>query len=421
MITIIDRRTGRQYDLKVAEGTIKAADLRQIKVDDTDFGLMSFDPGLTNTASCHSSITFIDGDKGILRYRGYPIEQLAEKSSYIEVIWLLLHGELPTAPQLQEVRAALAANSKTPAEVLQMIAALPASMYPMAALISATAALGAVYPDARAFSTPEQKTAHIYRIIAQMPALAAAIYRRTKGLNFVEPDPSLSFAGNFLRMMFKTDNETYTPNATLEKALDVLFMLHEDHEQNCSTSAVRNVASSGADLYSSMAGGVAALLGPLHGGANEAVLRMLHQIGTVENIPAFVEKVKSGEGRLMGFGHRVYKTFDPRAKIIKELAYQVFAVTGTNPYLDIAIKLEQIALADEYFIKRKLYPNVDFYSGLIYEAMGIPVEMFPLLFAIGRTPGWTSQWLEFENDPENKIVRPLQIYTGYDQRDVPAK
>ncbi len=436
MLSITDTRTGKQYEIKVEEGVIRAADLRAIKTDQADQGLLAFDPGLTSTAVCHSTITFIDGEAGILRYRGYPIEQIAEKSTYEAVAYLLLFGELPDVAQLATWKASLGAEMTVPEQLPRFMDAFPQTANPMSMLMSAAAALSAIYPDARTVATQEERLVHARRLIAQMPILAAYAFRRTRGQSYVNPDPSATFGANMLRMFFKPDNspnfgasmlrrlggkndEEYVPNPVLAHALDILFMLHEDHEQNCSTSTVRGVASSGADPYAAIAAGVGALSGPLHGGANEAVLRMLREIGTIDHIPAFIERVKAGDGRLMGFGHRVYKTYDPRAKIVKHTADAVFKVTGMNPLLDIAVELERIALTDEYFLKRRLYPNVDFYSGLIYEAMGLPVEMFPVMFAIGRTPGWVAHWLEFEQDKEKKLMRPLQLYTGYDRRDYP--
>lgn len=420
MLTIIDRRTGQQYDIPVTEGTIKATDLRKIKSAPDDFGMMSFDPGLTNTAACHSGITFIDGDKGILEYRGYPIDQLAENMDFLDVAYLLQKGELPTPEESASWKAGILQEMKVPLTIQSIIAAFPQNSYSMSVLMTGVAALGAIYPDARSFNTPELRAMHVRRLVAKIPVIAAYALRRNRGQAFVEADPSLSFAGNMLRMFFAQEGETYTVHPKLEHALDVLLTLHADHEQNCSTSTVRSVASSGSDPYASFTGGVAALSGPLHGGANEAVLKMLRQIGTRDKIPSFLAQVETGEAKLMGFGHRVYKTYDPRAKIIKKMAEDVFSVTGTNPLLDVAVELERIALSDEYFIKRKLYPNVDFYSGLIYEAIGLPVDMFPVMFAIGRAPGWGAHWMETEIDPELKISRPLQIFTGPARRSYPG-
>lgn len=422
MLSITDTRTGKTYELSTDEGVIRAQDLRAIKTGTDDLGLMAFDPGYTNTASCHSAITFIDGEVGILRYRGYPIEQIAEKSTYEEVSYLLLFGELPTPDQLRQWKEAVAAEMHVPDHLLRLIDAFPTTSNAMPMLMSAVGALSAVYPDARTTAHQEDRLHHARRLIAQVPMLAAYVLRRTRGQGYIPPNPALDFGANMLHMLFAPDgaSDTYTPNPVLARALDVLFILHEDHEQNCSTSTVRGVASSGGDPYAALCGGIAALSGPLHGGANEAVLKMLKEIGAKDNIPGFIDRVKAGEGRLMGFGHRVYKTYDPRAKIIKQMADAVFQVTGTSPLLDIARDLEQIALTDEYFLKRRLYPNVDFYSGLIYEALSLPVEMFPVMFAVGRVPGWAAHWLEFEVDKEKKLMRPLQIYTGHGRRAYPG-
>ncbi|MFY9225471.1 MAG: citrate synthase [Blastocatellia bacterium] len=416
-LTITDNRTGKTYEIAIKDGTIKAMDLRQITVDDEDFGLMSYDPAFTNTASCKSKITFIDGDKGILRYRGYPIEQLAEKSTYLETAYLILNGELPSEKELADWTHKITNHTMIHENIKKFIDGFRYDAHPMGMLLSVVGALSTFYPAAKNISDAKVRRQETERLIAKMPTIAAFCYRHIMGFPFAYPDNGLSYSGNFLNMLFKMTEINYKPNPVLERALDVLFILHADHEQNCSTNAMRSVASSEVDPYSAMAGAIAALYGPLHGGANEAVLRMLTEIGSKDNIPDFIKRVKGGEGRLMGFGHRVYKNYDPRARIIKETADQVFEVTGRNPLLDIALELEKIALEDEYFIKRKLYPNVDFYSGLIYQAMGFPVDMFPVLFAIPRTVGWLSQWEEMMEDKEQKIARPRQIYLGYDSRD----
>ena len=416
-LTITDNRTGKTYEVPVENGTIKAIDLRKIKTTEEDFGLMTYDPAFTNTASCISRITYIDGDAGILRYRGYPIEQLAEKASFLEVAHLLLHGELPSHSQLNAFTHNVTYHTMVHENVRELMDGFRYDAHPMGMLTSTVAALSTFYPDAKNVEDAETRMLQVYRIIAKMPTLAAFAFRHRRGLPYVYPDNDLSFAGNFLAMLFRMTERAYKPNAAIEHALDVLFTLHADHEQNCSTSAMRGVGSSQVDPYSATAAACAALYGPLHGGANEAAIRMLNEIGSVKNIPDFIKKVKAGEGRLMGFGHRVYKNYDPRAKVIKRLAYEVFDSVGKNPLIDIALELERIALEDEYFIKRKLYPNVDFYSGIIYQAMGLPMDMFPVLFAIGRSPGWLAQWLEMVQDPEQKIARPRQIYLGHDQRD----
>ena len=416
-LSVTDNRTGRQYEIPITDGTIRGIDLRQIRVDDDDFGLMSYDPAFMNTASCRSAVTFIDGDKGILEYRGYPIEQLAERSSYLEVAYLLIHGELPTQAQLDTWTHEITIHTFVHENVKEFIQGFRYDAHPMGMLLASVGALSTFYPEASKIKDPELRYAQIIRLLAKMPTLAAFAYRHNRGMPYVYPDNDLSYAGNFLGMLFKIAELKYQPDPRIERALDVLFILHADHEQNCSTSAVRSVGSSQVDPYSALAAGVGALYGPLHGGANEQVLRMLHRIERPENIQGFIEGVKNGDERLMGFGHRVYKNYDPRAKIIKKAAQDVFDVMGTNPYLDIALELEKIALEDEYFIERKLYPNVDFYSGLIYEALGMPVEMFPVLFAIGRTSGWIAQWLEMIEDDEQKIARPRQIYTGARTRD----
>jgi citrate synthase len=411
-LTVTDNRTGRTYEIPIEDETIRATELRNIKVNEGDFGLMTYDPAYMATASCRSAITYIDGDAGILEYRGYPIEQLAEKSSYLEVAYLLIHGELPTGKQLEEWDHLITIHTFVHENVKEFMQGFRYDAHPMGMLLASVGALSTFYPEASEIKDPESRYIQVIRLLAKMPTLAAFSYRHNRGMPYVYPDNDLSYAGNFLSMIYKVAELKYEPDPRLEHALDVLFILHADHEQNCSTSAVRSVGSSQVDPYSSVAAGVAALYGPLHGGANEAVLRMLQRIGTKENVPDFIKGVKDGNERLMGFGHRVYKNFDPRAKIIKKAVDEVFEVTGKNPLLEIATELEKIALDDEYFVSRKLYPNVDFYSGLIYEALGMPVEMFPVLFAIGRTSGWIAQWLEMIDDPEQKIARPRQIYTG---------
>ncbi len=418
-LTVTDNRTGKSYELPVEHGTLRAMDLRQIKVSPDDFGLMSYDPAFMNTASCRSRITFIDGDRGILRYRGYPIEQLAESSSYLETAYLILSGELPTKAQYDEWVDQVTHHTMVHENVKDLMMGFRYDAHPMGMLASTVAALSTFYPEAKEIHDPLGRRKQIYRLIAKIPTLAAFAYRHSKGLPYVYPDNDLSFAGNFLSMMFKATELKYRVNPALERAMDVLFILHADHEQNCSTSAMRGVGSSHVDPYCAAAAAIGALYGPLHGGANEQVLRMLKEIGSRDKVPAFVKEVKEsgGEVKLMGFGHRVYKNYDPRAKVIKEMADRVFEVTGRNPLLDIAIELERIALSDEYFLKRKLYPNVDFYSGLIYQAMNFPVDMFPVLFAIGRMSGWLAQWEEMVQDKEQKIARPRQVYLGADKRD----
>jgi len=411
-LSVTDNRTGTQYELPITDGTIRATELRNIKTHDDDFGLMTYDPAYMATASCRSAITYIDGDKGILEYRGYPIEELAEKSSYLEVAYLLIHGELPTQSQLEDWDHQITIHTFVHENVKEFMQGFRYDAHPMGMLLASVGALSTFYPEAAAIKDPEARYIQVIRMLAKMPTLAAFAYRHNRGMPYVYPDNDLSYPGNFLSMIYKIAELKYEPDPRLEHALDVLFILHADHEQNCSTSAVRSVGSSQVDPYSSVAAGIAALYGPLHGGANEAVLRMLKRIETKQNIPDFIQGVKDGNEKLMGFGHRVYKNFDPRAKIIKTAVEEVFEVTGKNPLLEIATELEKIALEDDYFISRKLYPNVDFYSGLIYEALGMPVEMFPVLFAIGRTSGWIAQWLEMIDDPEQKIARPRQIYTG---------
>ena len=419
-LTILDRRTGESYDIDLVNGALPAMALRQIKTPDDSFGLMSYDPSFGNTAACKSFITFIDGEAGILRYRGYPIEQLAQKSSFLDVACLLLDGELPDAARSRSWETAITRHVSVRDEMKAFFAAFPGEAHPMGVFISSVAALSTYFPDAKVVQDAEQRYEHIHRLLGKAPTLAAYAMRQFTGRKtFPDPDPGLSYVGNFLRLAFADDDGNHEMHAVLERAMDVLFTLHADHEQNCSTSAMRGVGSSLADPYSSVAAAAAALYGPLHGGANEAVLRMLDEIGTLDRIPEFVARVKGGETRLMGFGHRVYKNYDPRAKIIKSLADEVFAVQGTNPLLDIALELERIALEDEYFVDRKLYPNVDFYSGLIYQSMGFPVSMFPVLFAAARAAGWLSQWNEFLEDKDQRISRPRQIYLGSDRRDVP--
>jgi citrate synthase len=416
-LTITDNRTGKTYELPITHDTIRAMDMRQIKVNDDDFGMMCYDPAFKNTASTKSTITFIDGDKGILRYRGYPIEQLAEKSSYLEVAYLILYGELPTQSQLDVWTKEITHHTLIHENIKDLYTGFRYDAHPMGMLISSVAALSTFYPEARNVDDAANRDLQIKRLVAKVPTLAAFAYRHSVGFPFNYPDNDLGYTGNFLNMMFKMVEPRYKPDPILEHALDVLFILHADHEQNCGTNAMRSVASSKVDPYSAMAAAAAALYGPLHGGANEAVLRMLAQIGSVSNIPTFIERVKNREVRLMGFGHRVYKNYDPRAKIIKQTADEVFEITGRNPLLDIALELERIALEDEYFVERKLYPNVDFYSGIIYQAMGLPTSMFPVMFAIPRTIGWLAQWEEMMNDSEQAIARPRQIYLGYDERN----
>jgi citrate synthase len=415
-LTIIDNRTGKKYEIPIRGGAIKATDLFQIRVAEDD-GLVSYDPGFMNTASCQSKITYIDGDKGILRYRGYPIEQIAEKSNYLETAYLILHGELPTPSQLADWTHNITYHSIIHENIKKLIDGFHHDAHPMGILVSTVAALSTFYPGAKKIFDPQSRKDQTYRLISKMPTLAAFAYRHSLGLPYSYPDNDLSYTGNFLNMLFKMTELKYKPNPVLERALDILFILHADHEQNCSTNAMRGVGSSQVDPYSAVAAAAAALYGPLHGGANEAVLRMLMEIGSKDKVPEFIKKVKGGEGRLMGFGHRVYKNYDPRAKIIKQIADQVFEVKGRNPLLDIALELERIALEDGYFIQRKLYPNVDFYSGLIYQSMGLPMDMFPVLFAIPRTSGWMAQWAEMLTDADQKLARPKQIYLGAETRD----
>lgn len=416
-LSVTDNRTGETYELEITDGTVKGMDLRQIKLSEDDFGLMSFDPAYTNTASCRSAITYIDGEAGILEYRGYPIEQLCEQATYLEVAYLLVHGELPTRDQLDEWVHEITIHTYVHENVKEFLDGFRYDAHPMGMLQASVGALSTFYPGAKHIKDDEEKHMATVRMIAKVPTLAAFAYRHNLGLPYVYPDNDLSYPGNFLSMMYRMTEVKYQPDPRLERALDVLWILHADHEQNCSTSAVRDVGSSEVDPYSACAAGIAALYGPLHGGANEAVLRMLDRIESVDNIPDFLEAVKNREEKLMGFGHRVYKNFDPRAKIIKKNVEEVFEVTGMNPKLEIAVELEKRALDDDYFTERKLYPNVDFYSGLIYEALSIPTEMFTVMFAIPRTSGWMAQWLEMIDDDKRKIARPRQIYTGERERD----
>jgi citrate synthase len=411
-LTLIDNRTGKKYEIPITHDTIRAIDLRQIKVQDSDFGMMSYDPAFTNTASCTSRITFIDGDKGILEYRGYPIEELADKSSYLETAYLILYGELPSRAQLDDWTYHITHHTFIHESIKKFLDGFHYDAHPMGMLISTVAALSTFYPDAKEIFNEESRRKQTWRLIGKMPTLAAFAYRHSLGMPFAYPDNDLSYTGNFLNMLFRTTELKYRPNPTLERALDILFILHADHEQNCSASAMRSVGSSHVDPYSATAAATAALYGPLHGGANEAVLRMLLEIGSVQKVPDYIKRVKAGEKKLMGFGHRVYKNYDPRARIVKQIAYEVFDVMGRNPLIDIALECERIALEDDYFVSRRLYPNVDFYTGLIYQSMGFPVTMFPVLFAIPRTSGWIAQWEEMLLDPEQKIARPRQVYLG---------
>ena len=415
-LTVTDNRTGKTYELPIADGTVRGMDLRQIKVDDDDFGLMSYDPAFTNTAACRSAVTFIDGEAGVLEHRGYSIEQLCERSSFLEVAYLLIFGELPTREQLERWTFDIVHHTFVHEDLKQFFEGFRYDAHPMGMLLAGVGALSTFYPDAKAIDDPEERYMAAVRLIAKVPTLAAFSYRHNRGLPYVYPDNDLDFAENFLSMMFKKTEAKYQPDPRLAKALEVLFILHADHEQNCSTSAVRGVGSSGVDPYSAVAAGVAALYGPLHGGANEAVLRMLRRIESVDNIPAFLEKVKAQDEKLMGFGHRVYKNYDPRARIIQQHMEEVFEATEYNALIEIARELEKQALDDEYFTSRKLYPNVDFYSGIIYEALEIPTEMFTVIFAIPRTAGWVAQWMEMNDDSEQKIARPRQIYTGERER-----
>ncbi|MGE5285663.1 MAG: citrate synthase [Micromonosporaceae bacterium] len=420
MLQVTDSRTGRSYEIPITDGAIRATDLRQIKTSESDPGLLSYDPAFMNTASCRSAVTFIDGEKGILRYRGYPIDELAEQCTFLQVAYLLLHGDLPTPAEAQDWSDEIIHHTFIHENVKKFIDGFHHDAHPMGILVSTTASLSTFYPEAKAIFDEERRRKQIVRLIAKMPTLAAFAYRHAVGLPYAYPDNELSYAGNFLNMMWKTTELSYRPDPVLEHAIDALLILHADHEQNCSANTMRAVGSAHSDPYSAAAAAAAALYGPLHGGANEQVLKMLTEIGSVDNVPAYIARVKRGELRLMGFGHRVYKNFDPRARIIKEIAEQVFKVTGRNRLLDIALELEKIALADDYFVSHKLYPNVDFYSGIIYQAMGFPVDMFPVLFAIGRTPGWLAQWEEGILDSEQRISRPRQIYVGEEVRHLGA-
>jgi citrate synthase len=415
-----DERTGKSYDFPITDGSVRAMDFRQVKTDPEDFGLLSYDPAFLNTAACRSAITYIDGEKGILRYRGYPIEQLAEKSTFLEVAWLLRHGELPSKDELDGWVHDITFRTYVHENIKTFLQGFRYDAHPMSMLSSIVAALSSFYPSAKNIHDPAERDLSFIRLIAKMPTRAAFIYRHIKGLPFVYPDNDLSYVENFLSMVARMSEPRYESRPVFTKATEVLFILHADHEQNCSTTAVRTVGSSHADPFSAVAAGIAALYGPLHGGANEAVLRMIQQIGTVKNVPAFIEKVKSGEGRLRGFGHRVYKSYDPRARIVKQLADDVFKEVGMDRDLEIALELERIALSDDYFVSRKLYPNVDFYTGLIYRSMKFPTDFFTVLFAIARTAGWLAQWEEMLLDKEQKIARPRQIYTGYGERDYPG-
>ena len=418
-LTITDNRTGRCYEIPIESGAIRATDLRQVRTSLDDPGLVSYDPGYTATASCRSAITYIDGDKGILRYRGYPIDQLAEHSSFLQVSYLLINGELPTTAQLAAFTDLVTHHTYVHENVKKFVDGFHHDAHPMGILIGTLGALSTFYPEAINFTDPRNRRLQMARLMAKMPTLAAYAYRHSHGMPYVYPDNSLSYAGNLLSMMWKMGELQYEPNPVLERALDVLFILHADHEQNCSTTALRAVGSSRVDPYSASAAAVAALYGPLHGGANEQAVRMLREIGSVANVRSYVDRVKRGEFRLMGFGHRIYKNYDPRARVVRQVADSVFAVTGLNPLLEIAVELERIALSDEYFIEKKLYPNVDFYTGIIYEAMGFPSEMYPVLFAIGRIPGWMAQWEEGLLDPEQRIARPRQLYVGPAERPCP--
>ncbi len=419
-ITITDNRTGKTYELPITNGTIRAMDLRQIKVDAADFGMMSYDPAFTNTALCHSKVTFIDGDKGILQYRGYPIEELAERSTYLETAYLLLNGELPSKAQLEEWTYHVTQHTFIHESIKKFLDGFHYDAHPMGMMISAIGALSTFYADAKDIFNESSRRKQTWRLIGKMPTLAAFAYRHSLGMPYAYPDNELSYPANFLNMLFKTTELKYRPNPVLERALDILFILHADHEQNCSANAMRCVGSSQVDPYSATAAATAALYGPLHGGANEEVLRMLLDIGSISNVPAYIKRIKGGEKKLMGFGHRIYKNYDPRARIIKKMADEVFDVMGKNPLLNIALEVERIALQDEYFVTRKLYPNVDFYTGLIYQSMGFPVTMFPVLFAIPRTSGWIAQWQEMLLDSEQKIARPRQIYMGSEKRSYVA-
>jgi citrate synthase len=414
-LTIVDNRTGRSYEVPIAEGTIRATDLRQISASDGDGGLMSYDPAFLNTSACRSAITYIDGDAGILRYRGYPIEQIAEDATFLETAYLLLEGELPTPAQLKGWEDDVRTHTYVHTNFTKFLDGFRYDAHPMGMLLGAIGALSTFYPDAKHIGDAESRYLQRVRLIAKMPTIAAFVFRHSRGLPYVFPRNDLDYIGNYVNMTFEIGGR-HEPNPVLQRALEILLILHADHEQNCSTSAVRSVGSSQVDPFSAVSAGIAALYGPLHGGANEAVLKMLDEIGEVKNVNAFIESVKAGNGRLMGFGHRVYKSYDPRAKLIKKVADQVFEQTGLNPKLEIALELERIALEDDYFVSRKLYPNVDFYSGLIYQAMGYPTDYFTVLFALGRLPGWIAQWEEMLNDPEQKISRPRQTYVGAGER-----
>ncbi len=414
-LTITDNRTGKKYELPITDNTIRANDLRQIKVSDDDFGLMPYDPAFMSTAACRSAITFIDGEKGILRYRGYPIEQLAEKSTFLEIAYLLNKGELPDQKQLDQWTELIKYHTYVHTNITKFLEGFRYDAHPMGMLLGAVSALSTFYPEAKNIQDPDNRYLQRVRLLAKAPTIAAFAFRHSRGLPFVFPDNDLDYVGNFVNMTFSIGGQ-HKPNKVLQRALEILLILHADHEQNCSTSAVRSVGSSHVDLFSSVSAGIAALYGPLHGGANEAVIKMLDEIGSVKNIPDFLKSVKEGKKRLMGFGHRVYKSYDPRAKLIKKVAYDVFEQTGLNPKLEVALELERIALEEDYFISRKLYPNVDFYSGLIYQAMGYPTDYFTVLFALGRMPGWLAQWEEMVNDESQKIARPRQIYTGPEER-----
>ncbi len=415
-LTITDNRTGKSYEIPISQGTVRAMDFRQIKTSEEDFGLMTYDPAYLNTAACISNITYIDGAKGILRYRGYPIDQLAERATYLEVAYMLIEGELPKRNQLDDFVDNITRHTLVHENIRKFIDGFRYDAHPMGVLVSTVGALSTFYPDAKNVKDPESRRLQIHRLIAKITTLAAYAYRHRRGLPYVYPDNNLSYTGNFLSMLFRMTEPTYRPNPVIERALDVLFTLHADHEQNCSTSAMRGVGSSRVDPFSATAAACAALYGPLHGGANEAVVRMLTSIGSVDKVSEHIKRVKAGEVKLMGFGHRVYKNYDPRAKVIKQLADEVFDAVGKNPLIDIAVELERIALQDDYFVGRKLYPNVDFYSGLIYQAMNLPMDMFPVMFAIPRTAGWLAQWQEMIEDEEQRIARPRQIYLGHAER-----
>jgi citrate synthase len=418
-LTVTDNRTGKTYELPISDGTIRAVDLRQIKASEDDFGLMTYDPAFMNTAACRSAITYIDGDRGILRYRGYPIEQVAERASFLEVAWLLIEGELPSKAELRRWTDEIRYHTYVHTNVTKFLEGFRYDAHPMGMLLGTVGALSTFYPDAKHVQDPENRRLQRVRLVAKLPTIAAFAFRHSRGLPFVFPDNDLDYIGNFVNMTFSIGGR-HKPNKVLQRALEILLILHADHEQNCSTSAVRGVGSSHVDPFSAVSAGIAALYGPLHGGANEAVLRMLDEIGDKKDIPDFIKKVKGGSDRLMGFGHRIYKSYDPRAKLVKKVASEVFEETGLNPKLEIALELERIALDDEYFIKRKLYPNVDFYSGLIYQAMGYPTDYFTVLFALGRMPGWLAQWEEMMTDKDQKIARPRQIYTGPAERPLPG-